>query len=98
MQQARSLEFRRMLCLSTAHLPEGLLNSLPWREDVVAWSAPYGIIMWVPDDPDDSAEADEPGPEPQVLELQRFARGHHCDYVILDCDGPRIPELPVWEW
>lgn len=32
------------------------------------------------------------------LNLLRFARKNRCDWVMLDRDGPRIDELPYFEW
>jgi hypothetical protein len=94
----RVLEIRRMLCVSTGHLPEALMAALHEHAGVVAWPTPYGALMWVPDDPRESARADDPGPAPEILRLQNLARQHGCDYVILDCDGPEVAGLPLWDW
>ncbi|GAA0911561.1 hypothetical protein [Virgisporangium aurantiacum] len=74
-RQERRL-IRRMLNLSTAHLPQHL--STPGGLDrvagVVAHTTDVGFLLWVPDDPDESAHAmADPVPD-VVLAIQRYAR------------------------
>lgn len=90
---------RRMLDLSTAHLPEhlGSKPGLAAHRAIIADARACGWLLWVPDDPDvDAAEAG--GVPEEVLVVQRYARRLGCDYVLFDADGPVNPELPAWEW
>lgn len=65
---------------------------------VVAYVTEAGFLLWVPDDPDESAQAMlDPVPD-VVLAIQRYARIRNCDYVLFDADADRVDELPVWDW
>lgn len=91
---------RRVLNLSTAHLPQhlGMPGGLDRVAGVVAHTTDGGVLLWVPDDPDESAEAmAEPVPG-AVLAIQRYARAWDCDYVLFDADADRVEELPAWDW
>jgi len=95
---------RKVLELSTAHLPEQMYAELNGYDGVVADPLPYGTLLWVPDDPDEHAAGygDEPevfdGVPPEVLAVQRYARAQGCDHVRFDCDAATIPDLPTWDW
>lgn len=97
-QQRRII--RRLLNLSTAHLPQhlGTPGGLDRVAGIVAHTMQVGFLLWVPDDPDGSAHAmADPVPE-VVLDIQRYARVRGCDYVLLDADADRVDDLPVWDW
>ena len=51
----------------------------------------------MPDDPDESAAISDAVPA-VVLDIQRYARTHGCDYVLLDADADRVDDLPTWDW
>ncbi len=103
---------RKFLDLSTNHLPEHLLNNLNDFNGVVAYPAPYGAWLWVPDDP--QARADEnawmyrageedgddfgDGFAPEILVVQLYARQFGCDYILFDADAEIDPALPSWPW
>ena len=98
-RQERRL-IRRMLNLSTVHLPQhlGTPGGLDRVAGVVAHTTDVGVLLWVPDDPDESAHAmADPVPD-VVLAIQRYARTWKCDYVLFDADADRVDELPVWDW
>ena len=90
---------RRVLDLSTAHLPEHLgSHGLSGEDGVTAYDLDgYGWLMWIPPDPDSHA-ADYPGLPAEVLTIQRYARQRGCDYVLLDQDADIIDGLPTWDW
>lgn len=92
-------DIRLVLDLSTAHLPEDLGTSgLSSLDGVVAYPLDFGWLLWVPEDPDaDNGEYDHTIPA-TVLAIQRYARSHQCDYVLIDRDGPHNPDLPQWSW
>ena len=98
-RQARPT-IRRMLNLSTVHLPEdlGTPGGLDTVAGVVAHATEVGFLLWVPSDPDESAHAMlDPVPD-VVLAIQRYARAWNCDYVLFDADADPIDALPVWDW
>ena len=90
---------RRVLDLSTAHLPEHLgSHGLSSQDGVIAYDLDgYGWLMWVPPDPDSHA-AGYPTLPAQVLTIQRYARQRICDYVLFDQDADTIDDLPTWDW
>lgn len=102
---------RRVLDLSTAHLPKALGTSpdqagegtiyLSAVDGVVADPIKYGYLMWVPDDPDDHAagydDPEEPFPA-VVLAVQIYARELGCDWVRFDRDADVADDLPTWQW
>lgn len=96
--QAPALEIRRMLVLSTAHLPEHLING-PAPDGVVRHDFEYGCLLWVPDSPRAESAENEDAPIPEeILHVQLYARKHGCDYVMFDQDGDTVGELRTWEW
>jgi hypothetical protein len=90
---------RLLLDLSTAHLPEHLGTSdLDTAPGVIAHRTAHGWLLWVPDDPDESAAAMSDTAPEVVLAIQRYARTHGCDYVLFDPDASRVDDLPTWDW
>lgn len=90
-----------LLDLSTAHLPPPECADLPSYDGVIAYPLSttdehYGWLLWVPNDPD--AEAATYQIPAAVLAIQRHARHHDCDYVLLDRDAHTTPDLPTWNW
>lgn len=100
------MEIRRMLVLSTAHLPERFFNCEVGKGanvtegywGAVVYPVEYGALMWVPDDPKDSSLVQEQPVKPEVLAVQLFAREQGCDYVLFDADAEKCEGLTVWEW
>lgn len=91
---------RTFLELSTAHLPEhlGSPGGLDHTRGVIAHGTDTGFWLWVPNDPDESAQATtDPVPD-VVLAIQRYARARGCDYVRFDADADQVGELPTWDW
>jgi hypothetical protein len=90
---------RRLLNLSTAHLPEhlGTQGGLDTIPGIVAHATDRGFLLWIPDDPDEFAEATDPVPD-VVLTIQRYARSLDCDYVLFDADAQQVDGLPRWDW
>jgi len=83
-------DIRVLLDLSTAHLPEHLgCGGLGTAPGVVAYPTERGWLLWVPDDPDESAAIGDAVPA-VVLAIQRYARAHGCDYVLFDAGAGRV--------
>lgn len=89
---------RKVLDLSTAHLPERYGQTLSGVDGVVAHAYEYGWLLWVPNDPTESSEAMDDEVPPEILKIQLYARGLDCDYVLLDRDGDIDDNLPTWKW
>lgn len=88
---------RKLLDLSSKHLPPELgMDGLNTHPGVLAYRITYGWLVWVPNDPGDSPLS-EPPPA-ALLNVQRYARHHGCDYILFDADGDTIDGLPTWSW
>ena len=90
---------RKMLDLSTFHLPEEVFKNLSGYSGVVCYPITYGLLVWVPDDPIESFEVmpDEEIP-PEVFHVMVYARSLGCDYVLFDRDAPIEAGLAIWSW
>lgn len=96
---------RKVLDLSSAHLPEELGSTGSWVNIasiaglVVYPLSEYGWMLWVPSNDEEIAEHISNYDIPAEVEsLWRYARGHGCDYIIFDADGPVNEELAHWDW
>jgi hypothetical protein len=65
---------------------------------VIAYPTDSGWLMWVPNDPDQSAAVMVDRVPETVLAIQRYARALGCDYVLFDADANRVDDLPTWDW
>lgn len=95
-----SASVRRLLDLSTDHLPEAL------RCDLGEWNAvAYPIegsdgpsfLLWVPNDPKESSSVQEDAVHPVILAIQQRARALDCDYVLFDHDADWDAVLPTFQ-
>lgn len=98
---------RKMLDLSTAHLTPEMRDELPlygrddgapsWGGAAGVYPTEHGALVWVPDDPEESANnADEALPL-ELIVLQKYARRHGCDFILFDSDGPVDAALDTFE-
>ena len=92
------LTIRKMLEASTAHLTPDLNipGALKARVSGV-YENDYGYLLWVPDNPLESSNAQEEPDPACVLEIRLCARRLGCDYVLLDTDAPLVDCLPVYD-
>lgn len=102
-----SVEIRRSLVLSTAHLREATDKAMEAFADADATTpldldpvanlsydaVMYGYQVWVGTD----TETPEGIPE-EFTAIFALARKHQCTWVIFDCDAAIVDELPHWEW
>jgi hypothetical protein len=94
---------RKFLDLSTAHLTEEQRLFGDRDGDRASWGdaivdvRDYGFLLWVPDDPMESAAVTEDGIPENLLAVQLYARKHDCDYVLFDADAEVDDDLPVFE-
>jgi hypothetical protein len=93
---------RRVLDLSTGHLPQQVCNQLNSYEGVTAYElSDHGWLCYVPEDPEAHANdygVDGDGVPSTLLRLQVIARAAGCDYLLFDRDAARIPGLPRYDW
>jgi hypothetical protein len=91
----------KMLDISTAHITD---STAVWLTDVgvngsspiiVYEKAEYGWLVFVPDMWDEGRADQTPG---DLLAVITYAKAIGCTWVMLDCDGERIPELPIYDW
>lgn len=101
------MEIRRMLVISTAHLPPHLLDTTDgdcsaFGAEVELYAKDDGYFMYVPSQ-DYLNEVCvrnvvEGAFDMHVLVIMLTVRALDCDYVMFDCDGPRLKgKLPIWE-
>jgi hypothetical protein len=92
---------RLFLDLSTDHLPrdpddpDERVNPNSF-DGVTAYRLRYGWLMWVPDDPDESAAVMDEEVPPEILTIQRYARRLGCDYVLFDDEARQVDDLPIF--
>lgn len=93
-----TLEFRKILVLSTSHVTEetkDLLDSdLPLDQWPVSGGpyGDYGWFMYAHEDPDDEKIPAE------LRVVFAFARANGCDNVLFDCDADQVDGLPTYDW
>lgn len=91
---------RKVLDLSSTHLPPMMFHDLNGYDGVTATRFPDGgWLLLVPDDPADHASdygdpAEKDGVPPEVLTIQEYARTLGCDYIMIDGEAPANADLP----
>ena len=94
-------EIGAFLVLSTAHIPlETALLLNRWAElaaaaqPLVVASTSYGWFLSAAAVKGRAAQAIPT----EIAGIQRFARSLGCHYILLDCDGEEVEELPTFSW
>jgi hypothetical protein len=86
--------FSRMLEISTGHVSKEGVDILtdPNNSDVSVYDkGDYGWIIFVESEIDDKLEQ-------SLKDILQYAKDHGCQWVMLDCDGIEIDELPIYDW
>ncbi|MFC0205326.1 DUF5983 family protein [Novosphingobium soli] len=90
------MELATMLVLSTAHM------SMTTAGDWIArcpWACfekgDYGWFMYVCDDASITEAHDIPL---EIRSAIHVARRERCEWIMWDCDGPILDELPEYDW
>lgn len=90
---------RKFLDLSTRYLPRRFFQ--PGTDLTACYQSEYGMLLWVPDDPDDPGnhrcDDDSDDGAPEIIAVRRYARSLGCDYILFDRDGGDA-DLPTWNW
>ncbi|QNE07800.1 hypothetical protein [Croceicoccus marinus] len=93
---APELEIASMLVLSTAHM--NLKTARDWMPEC-PWSCfekgDYGWFMYACDDPGITEAAGIPL---EIRSAIHVAKRLGCAWIMWDCDGPLIDELPEYDW
>lgn len=87
-----NLEIRQFLTLSIGHVtPETTVLLDSGEMPILGGTlSSYGWFFWAPE---------ERGELPEDLwAVCELARANGCQYVLMDCDGPKIKELPYYDW
>lgn len=99
------LDITKMLTVSTAHVTESTFNRLTYdgraneiKLPVYTKSIPededsFGLYVYL----DPNCLKDGKIPE-DLMSVIQLAQKNDCGIICLDCDGPEIEELPIYEW
>lgn len=88
----------RYLDLSTAHLTQETfdrLHILRYNLGCTISRHRYGFMMTLPESFDLSVSTDGFA---DLAKVFAYARSKDCSLVSFDADGPKIDDLPVYEW
>lgn len=99
-----ALEIHKLMVLSTAHITKDadahmtdLMGEDSAREvanGAVVDKLPYGWLITIgSEDPDDGVEY-----YPSLVDCVRYARKYGCPLLRLDSDGPKMKDLPTYNW
>lgn len=93
-----TLEIRKLLVLSTAHLTAETINRLEctFTDDWPAVGGDYGEYGWVFYAHDEKAGIGKDQIPDDLWNVMVFARKQGCDNILFDRDAEIIPELPHW--
>ncbi len=94
----------KMLVLSTGHISETTMKELPesyvgmTRDNQPDWWPTFardeGWVFYIYED---ATEVWKYAPKDLVACIE-FARQRGCKWLMLDCDGAQVPELPFHVW
>lgn len=91
-----TLEITKMLVLSTGHLTEYACNEFFDTYRHAHNKGEFGGFVYVPTDDCPVMDGDElPG---CLIDCLKFADANDCGWVMFDCDGPIIDDLPEYLW
>jgi hypothetical protein len=84
-----TLEITKMLVISTGHLTEDTCNN--WQSGTRFFDkGEWGFFANVGDEDEDLPS--------DLRSCMALARANECDWIMFDCDGPLLKELPYYEW
>lgn len=103
-----ALEIEHMLILSTGHVTGETANILNEEAEEappfcnIEWGPAFhrddGWLFRVPPIAENGEPDDPDGIPADLARVFMFAREQGCLWVMLDCDGPQIEELPYTAW
>lgn len=95
-----SLEIRRFVVISTAHVSETTarrLDTTPAKEWPCA-GGPYGEYGWFVYAHDENAGVGDDAIPADLFDVMCWSCANGCDYVLFDCDADAVDGLPVYDW
>ena len=100
-------EICKMITLSTAHVSEDSIRLLerdtrsggyPKAGLVSYQKSDYGFFIYVPSDEEEWKETEQEIAREDLKAVAAYARNAGCEWLVLDCDGPKEDTLPLYEW
>jgi hypothetical protein len=84
------------ICASTAQLLEEEADERSHKLllTIASWGT-YGWFMWVPEDPGEQLNAEHSMPA-DLYHIFVYAKQAGADYLLIDTDAERNPDLPVY--
>lgn len=90
------MEITNMLVLGTAHMsPKTARSWMPGCPWACFDKGDYGWFMYVCDDVGVTEAEDVPA---EIRSAIHVAKREGCGWIMWDCDGPVIDELPEYDW
>lgn len=93
-------DLRRFLVLSTAHVSEATAKRLD-GSPVADWpclGGPYGEYGWFLYAHDENAGVGKDRIPDDLFAVMTYVRKQGYDYLLLDCDGDEVADLPCFDW
>lgn len=93
-------DLRHFLVISTSHVGEDTARRLDNMsvEDWPCLGGPYGQYGWFLYAHDENAGVGKDRIPDDLFAVMMWVRSQGCDYLLLDCDGDEIAELPRFDW
>lgn len=94
------LEIRRFVVVSTSHVTgktANFLDTTPSRQWPCAGGrySEYGWFFYAHDENQGAGSDAIPD---DLFAVMTWARKQGCDYLLLDCDGNAVDDLPLFDW
>ncbi|MCG8273898.1 hypothetical protein MIC97_20650 [Aquamicrobium sp. NLF2-7] len=93
-------DVRRYIVLSTSHVSEETarrLDNIP-AGDWPCLGGPYGQYGWFLYAHDENAGIGKDEIPADLFTVMTWTRKQGYDYLLLDCDGDEVEELPRFDW
>lgn len=93
-------EIQRFAVISTGHVSEETSKSLRDTpvEDWPFLGGPYGDYGWFFYAHDENGGTGKDAIPDDLFAVMTWARELGCSYLLLDCDGDTVDELPHYDW
>ena len=93
-------EIHRFVVISTGHLTEGtarFLDTTPAKNWPYA-GGPYADYGWFFYAHDENLNTGSGAIPDDLFAVMTWARKQVCHYLLLDCDGDAVDDLPQFDW
>ncbi|MCW1431997.1 hypothetical protein [Novosphingobium sp. JCM 18896] len=90
------MEIAKMMVLGTVHMsPKTAKEWIPNCPWACYDKGDYGWFMYVCDD---VGITEDDGVPAEIRSAIHVAKREGCDWIMWDCDGPQVEELPDYDW